>query len=339
MKAAVWKKKKVLEVDDVPEQAVGPEDVKIKVEYTSICGSDPHIVDGKLPVSYPPRIMGHEMSGTIVELGEQANTKGLKVGDRVTGNPVRYCGVCDYCRNGLEHYCLKLAVYFPPGTMAESVVWHEQQVFKLPDSISFEEGCLTEPVSVCLRGIDLADIREGSTVAILGLGGIGQILLQLALLSGASQVVVTDPVEPKRDLALEMGADLAFDPLVEDMWATTMKVTNNRGFDTVIEASGNTDSAKSAIDMAGKAGTMVYFAVYPMNFELPIKPFDLYARELTVRGVFMSPYLFPRTIALLPKLRLRPLVSKIYPLDEAVEAFEEQKRGQNIKILIKCSEG
>lgn len=339
MKAAVWKKKKVLEVEDVPEQAVGPEDVKIKVEYTSICGSDPHIVDGKLPVSYPPRIMGHEVSGTIVELGEQANTKGLKVGDRVTGNPVRYCGVCDYCRNGLEHYCLKLAEYFPPGTMAESVVWHEQQVFKLPDSISFEEGCLTEPVSVCLRGIDLADIREGSTVAILGLGGIGQILLQLALLSGASQVLVADPVESKRNIALEMGADLAFDPLVEDMWATTMKVTNNRGFDTVIEASGNTDSAKSAIDMVGKAGTMVYFAVYPMNFELPIKPFDLYARELTVRGVFMSPYLFPRTIALLPKLKLKPLVSKIYPLDEVVEAFEEQKRGQNIKILIKSSEG
>jgi threonine dehydrogenase-like Zn-dependent dehydrogenase len=339
MKAAVWKKKKVLELEDVPEQEVGPEDVKIKVEYTSICGSDPHIIDGKLPVSYPPRIMGHEMSGTIIELGEQANTKGLKVGDRVTGNPVRYCGVCDYCRNGLEHYCLKLAEYFPPGTMAESVVWHEQQVFKLPESISFEEGCLTEPVSVCLRGIELADIKEGSTMAILGLGGIGQILLQLALLSGASKVVVADPVESKRNLALEMGADLAFDPLVEDMWATTMKVTNNRGFDTVIEASGNTDSAKSAIDMAGKAGTMIYFAVYPMNFELPIKPFDLYARELTVRGVFMSPYLFPRTVALLPKLKLRPLITKIYPLDEVVEAFEEQRRGQNIKILIKSSEG
>lgn len=337
MKAAVWKKKKVLEVDDVPEQEVGPEDVKIKVEYTAICGSDPHIVDGKLPVSYPPRIMGHEISGTIVELGEQANTKGLKVGDRVTGNPVRYCGVCDYCRNGLEHYCLKLAAFFPPGTMAESVVWHEQQVFKLPDSVSFEEGCLAEPVSVCMRGIDLSDIREGSSVAILGLGGIGQILLQLALLAGASKVMVADPVESKRNIALEMGADLAFDHLSEDMWATTMKVTANRGFDTVIEASGNLDSAKSAIDMVGKAGTMVYFAVYHMNFELPIKPLDLYSREITVRGVFMSPYLFPRTLALLPRLKLKPLVSKIYPLDEVVEAFEEQKRGQNIKILIKSS--
>ena len=338
MKAAMWKKKNVLEIDDIPEQEVGPEDVKIKVEYTAICGSDPHIISGKLPVSYPPRIMGHEMSGTVIELGEEAKTKGLKVGDRVTGNPVRYCGVCDYCRNGQEHYCLKLAVFFPPGTMAESVVWHEQQVFKLPDSVSFEEGCLAEPVSVCMRGIDLSDIREGSSVAILGLGGIGQILLQLALLAGASKVMVADPVESKRNIALEMGADLAFDPLSEDMWATTMKVTGNRGFDTVIEASGNLDSAKSAMDMVGKAGTMVYFAVYPMNFELPIKPFDLYSREITVRGVFMSPYLFPRTMAILPKLNLKPLISKVFPLSQVKEAFEEQERGQGIKILVKSSE-
>jgi len=339
MKAAVWKKKNVLEVDDVPEPEVGPEDVKIKVEYTSICGSDPHIVSGKLPVSYPPRVMGHEVSGTVVELGDQANTKGLKVGDRVTGNPVRYCGVCDYCRNGQEHYCLKLAVFFPPGTMAEHVVWHEQQVFKLPDSVSFEEGCLAEPVSVCLHGIDLSNIREGSTVAILGLGGIGQILLQLALLGGASRVVVADPVESKRSLAMEMGADMTLDPLAEDLWAVGMKVTGNRGFDTVIEASGALESAKAAMDLVGKCGTMVYFAVYPMNFELPIKPFDLYSREITARGVFMSPYAFPRTMALLPKLKLNPLISKIFPLSDVVEAFEEQKKQQSIKILIKSSEG
>jgi threonine dehydrogenase-like Zn-dependent dehydrogenase len=219
--------------------------------------------------------------------------------------------------------------------MAEYVVWHEQQVFKLPDGISFEEGCLTEPVSVCLRGIDLSDVREGSTVAITGLGGIGQILTQFALLGGASRVMVADPVGSKRDLAMEMGADLAVDPAVEDLWAVGMKFTGNRGFDTVIEASGAEQAAKSAFDLVGKCGTLVYFAVYPMNFVLPMKPFDLYARELTVRGVFMSPYLFPRTLALLPKLKLKPLVSKIFPLDEVVQAFEEQKASQSIKILIK----
>jgi len=334
MKAAVWKKKGVLVVEDVPEPEVGPEDVKIKVAYTSICGSDPHIVDGTLPVSNPPRIMGHEVSGTIVELGAKARIRGLKVGDRVTGNPVRYCGVCDYCRAGQEHFCLRLPILFPPGTMAEYVVWNEQQVFKLPDEVSLEEGCLTEPVSVCMRGIDLGNIKPGSSVAILGAGGIGQILLQLALKAGASKVLVADPIESKRKLAEEMGADYTIDPLKEELWATAMKITRYRGFDTVYEASGALASAKSAIDIVGKCGTMVYFAVYPMNFELAIKPFDLYARELTVRGVFMSPYLFPRAIAVLPKLKLRPLISKVFPLDQVTQAFEEHKTAQNIKILV-----
>jgi (R,R)-butanediol dehydrogenase/meso-butanediol dehydrogenase/diacetyl reductase len=334
MKAAVWKKKGVLVVEDVPEPQVGPEDVKIKVAYTSICGSDPHIVDGTLPVSNPPRIMGHEVSGTIVELGAKAKVRGLKVGDRVTGNPVRYCGTCDYCRAGQEHFCLRLPVLFPPGTMAEYVVWNEQQVFKLPDEVSMEEGCLTEPVSVCMRGIDLGNIKPGSSVAILGAGGIGQILLQLALKAGASRVLVADPIESKRKLAEEMGADYTIDPLREELWATAMKITRYRGFDTVYEASGALASAKSAIDIVGKCGTMVYFAVYPMNFELAIKPFDLYARELTVRGVFMSPYLFPRAVAVLPKLKLRPLISKVLPLDQVVQAFEEHKTAQNIKILV-----
>lgn len=336
MKAAVWKKKNVLELDDVPESEVGPEDVKVKVEYTSICGSDPHIVEGRLPVSYPPRIMGHEMSGTVVELGEKANTKGLKVGDRVTGNPVLYCGTCEYCRNGLEHYCLKLPILFPPGSMSEYVVWNEQQIFKLPEEISMEEGCLTEPVSVSLRGIDLAEIRPGTTVAILGAGGIGQLLVQLSLLAGATTVLVSEPVESKRKLAEEMGADHVVDPTQEDLWAYTMKVTANKGFDVVIEASGAEAAAEKAVELAGKAGLVEFFAVYAMNYSFPLKPFDLYSKELTLRGVFMSPYLFPRAVALLPRLKLKPLISEVFPLDQVVEAFEAVKSGENVKVLIKC---
>jgi (R,R)-butanediol dehydrogenase/meso-butanediol dehydrogenase/diacetyl reductase/L-iditol 2-dehydrogenase len=335
MKAVLWKKKGEFGVFDIPEQQVGPEDVRIKVEYTAICGSDPHIIDGTLPVARPPIIMGHEMSGVITELGANAKGKGLKIGDRVTGNPLRYCGTCYYCRNGQENYCLKLTHFFPPGTMAESVVWHEQQVYKLPDSISMEEGCLAEPVSVCLRGIDLSNIRPGSSLAILGAGGIGLILLQLALHAGATTVMVVDPVESKRKIAMKFGADYAVDPTKEDVWATTMKITGSKGFDTVIEASGAISSTKTALDIVGKCGTLVYFAVYPMNYELPLKPFDLYARELTVRGVFMSPYLFPRAIALLPKLKLKPLITAVYPLEDTVKAFEEQKTSRNIKILIK----
>jgi (R,R)-butanediol dehydrogenase / meso-butanediol dehydrogenase / diacetyl reductase len=334
LKAAVWKKKKVLVVEEVPEPQVGPYDVKVKVDWTTVCGSDPHIVSGALPVSYPPRIMGHEMSGTVAELGEKADIKGLQIGDRVTGYPAYYCGVCHYCRTGLEHYCLRVTTPLPPGTMAEYVVWKEQQIYKAPEGLDPRVACLAEPVSVCLRGIDVSNIRPGSTVLIMGAGGIGLILLQLALRAGATLVVVSEPVAEKRRLAEKFGAGVTLDPASEDLWARTMQITKNMGFDTVIEASGNKQAAAEAITLAGKAATVIYFAVYPMNFELPIKPFDLYARDLTLRGVFMSPYTFPRAIALLPVLDLEPLLSISFPLDQVNEAFAAQLSGEYIKILV-----
>lgn len=334
MKAAVWKKKNVLVVEDVPEPTVGPFDVKVKVDWTAICGSDPHIVSGALPVSFPPRIMGHEMSGTVAELGEKADVKGLKIGDRVTGYPVYYCGTCHYCRTGVEHYCLRVASPVPPGTMAEYVVWKEQQIYKVPAGLDPRLACFAEPVSVCLRGIDVSNIRPGSSVIFFGAGGIGLILLQLAIRAGAVQPVVVEPVEEKRKLAERLGAKATIDPQAEDVWARGLELTQNKGFDTVIEASGAPKAAQEAITLAGKAATVVYFAVYPMNFQLSIKPFDLYARDLTLKGVFMSPYTFPRAMALLPELDLEPLMTATYPLDRVNEAFEAQLRGKDVKILV-----
>lgn len=334
MKAAVWKKKNVLLVEDVPEPHVGPLDVKVKVDWTTVCGSDPHIVSGALPVSYPPRIMGHEMSGTVVELGEQADIKGLKIGDRVTGYPAYYCGTCHYCRTGLEHYCLRVTSPLPQGTMADYVVWKEQQIYKVSEDLDPRLGCLAEPVSVCLRGIDVSNIKLGSTVLIIGAGGIGLILLQLALRAGAAMVAVSEPVMEKRQLAEKLGARVTIDPASEDLWDRTMQITRNMGFDVVIEASGNKQAAVEAITLAGKAATVVYFAVYPMNFELPIKPFDLYARDLTLRGVFMSPYTFPRAMTLLSVLDLEPLLSISFPLDQVNEAFTAQLSGKHIKIMV-----
>ncbi len=337
MKAAVMQDINVLKVEDVPEPEVGPYDVKVKVDWTTICGSDPHILTGGLPVSPPPLIMGHEMSGTVVELGEKASFKGLSRGDRVTGYPVYYCGSCYYCRTGLEHCCLWAALPLPPGTMAEYVVWKEQQIYKVPENISPKAACLSEPVSVCVRGIDVSNIKPGSTVLIMGGGGIGLILLQLALRAGASRVAVSEPVAEKRKLAADLGAHFTIDPTSEDVWDHTMDITSNRGFDVVIEASGAKEAAQEAMSLVGKAGTIVYFAVYEMDFEIPIRPFELYYRDLTLKGVFMSPYTFPRAMALLEVLELEPLLSVTFPLDKVNEAFEAQLSGKYIKVLVESS--
>ena len=128
-------KKGKIEVWDVPEDPVGPEDVRIKVAYCAICGSDPHLVEGIFgwPVPYG---MGHEVSGVITEVGEKATKKGLKVGDRVAGNFLKFCGTCYYCQNGQQQFCEHADESNHPG-FSETLVWHESQVYKLPDSVSW----------------------------------------------------------------------------------------------------------------------------------------------------------------------------------------------------------
>ncbi len=330
---AVCYSKPGLKILDMPEPEPGPEDVKIKIAFASICGSDPHIFTGDFDAFIEaPMILGHEASGTVVELGDQATAKGLQVGDRVTYYFNQYCGKCFYCRNGQEGYCLKIEVH--ASAMAEYLVCNEQQVYKLPDSISLEEGCLAEPVSVCLRGIDLANIRPGSKVAIFGGGGIGLILLQLAIRSGAVTVAVVEPVEEKRKLAEELGADHVINPKKQDIMAESMKITQDRGFDTVIEASGVQAAVKPAFEVLGKGGTLEYFGLYPMDYNFPLNLFTLFNKEATIRGVYQSPYELPRAIALMPKLNLKPLTTTVIPLDDVRKAFEIQKTAKFPKVIL-----
>ncbi|HCX64407.1 MAG TPA: alcohol dehydrogenase, partial [Eubacteriaceae bacterium] len=158
----------VIEMD---EQPLGEEDVRIKVAYCAICGSDPHLVEGIFGWE-PPFGMGHELSGVIVEVGKKATRKGLKVGDRVAGNFLKFCGTCYYCQNGQQQFCENADESNNPG-MAESIVWHESQVYKLPDSVTLKEGCLLEPVSIAVRMMDKVEPKFGRRVLISGGGPIG----------------------------------------------------------------------------------------------------------------------------------------------------------------------
>jgi (R,R)-butanediol dehydrogenase/meso-butanediol dehydrogenase/diacetyl reductase len=222
--------------------------------------------------------------------------------------------------------------------MAEYIAWHEGQVFKIPDSVSLEEACLTEPVAIALRAIERADLRVGAKLAISGAGGIGLMLVQLAKMAGASSVTVIEPVETKRKQAGELGADYVLNPQTDDLMAEAMKITGDIGFDAVIESSGAPAATKPALDMLAKGGTVVYFAMYPLEFELPINLFfNTYFKEVTIRGFFMSPYSFPRAVALLPRLNLKVLIQKVFPIDDVAAAFDAQNSGQYAKVLIKCS--
>ncbi|MED1440103.1 zinc-binding dehydrogenase [Aeribacillus composti] len=323
-------------VIDMPEQELGDEDVRIKVAYCSICGSDPHLVEGAFGWE-PPFGLGHEVSGTIIELGPKATRKGLKVGDRVAGNFLKFCGTCYYCLNGQEQFCEFIHEYNRPG-MAENVVWHESQVWKIPDEIPLEEACLLEPVSVAVRAVDKLNMKVGQRVAISGGGPIGLLTLQMIKRFGATSLTLIEPIEDRRKLALEFGADHVIDPINENVEEAAKEITNGRGFDVVIEASGSPKAANTALDIASRGGTVLYVAMFPTNYEMPLNLYDkCYMQELTITGIYVSPYTFPRAIQMLPKLDLKPFTQKIVPLEQGVEAFEAHISGKYPKVLIKCN--
>jgi (R,R)-butanediol dehydrogenase/meso-butanediol dehydrogenase/diacetyl reductase/L-iditol 2-dehydrogenase len=156
----------------------------------------------------------------------------------------------------------------------------------------------------------------------------------VALKAGAARTLVSEPVAEKRALAKKLGADVVVDPFNENLEEIGKKLTDGRGFNTVIDASGSVAAAKQAINLADNCGTILWAAVYGKDVEIGVSPFLMYAKELTITSTFVSPYSFPRALALLSKLELKPLITDIVPLKDIKKAFELHKKGKSIKILI-----
>jgi len=270
-----------------------------------------------------------------VEVGQEVSD--ISLGQLVATNPVRSCGDCYRCRRGQENYCERLIeLWKTNGGFSEYVVFDRQQVFVMPEGITPDQAAFTEPVAVCIHCIDMAEIKPGMSIAIIGGGPIGLILLQLAIRAGAAFTLVSEPSPVKRELAKKLGADIVIDPTAEDLVARAFELTNNRGFDVVFEASGNTKAASHAFIISGSKSTLFYFAVFPIDFNMPLNLYSLYAKELTIKGVFLAPYSFPRAVNMLPKLELEPLISHRFPLGEAERIFTVQETGDAVKIMVEC---
>ncbi len=325
-----------VKVTDIPMQPLGDEDVRIKVAYCAICGSDPHLVENIFGWEVPFGL-GHELSGVVVELGAKATKKGLKVGDKVSGNFLKFCGTCYYCQNGQQQFCEHADESNNPG-MSEYIVWHESQVYKMPDDVDLKEACLLEPISVAVRLMDKVDLQIGQTVAICGGGPIGLLATQAIRMSGAANLTLIEPIADRRDLALSYGADHVVDPIAEDVKKAAMDLTGGRGFDVVIDCSGSTKAVYDLPYITAKGGKLIYAAMYPNDFEMPLNIYKYcYANELTITGMYVSPYAFPRAWQIFPKFNLEAFTSAVFPIDEASEAFKAQVSGKHIKILIECN--
>ena len=323
-----------IEVLDVPVKPLGDDEVKVKVAYCSICGSDPHVAAGIFGWE-PPFGLGHELSGVITEVGKTAAAHGWKPGDRVGGNFRNYCGKCHYCANGMEQFCENATE--EPG-MAEYVVWNERQPVKISDDVSLKTACLIEPVSIAVRVMDKTNIKIGHNAVVSGGGPIGLLCLQLINMYGAANLTLLEPNSARRELALKYGAKYVIDPVVENVEKLADKITDGRGFDVCVEASGAQSAAETLLKISAKCARVVYVAQYPRNYNLPVNLYDqMFMKELDITGTFVSPYAFTRTARIIGRLDLDDLTTVVFPIDLAAEAFEAHLSGKYPKVLIQCN--
>lgn len=337
MKALIVEKYGEAVLKDVPLREVGPEEVKVKIAYCGVGGCDPFIITGEVALPLPWH-MGYQASGVIEEIDKEAVARGLKVGDRVALDQYRYCGSCYNCMHDRETFCENRN--YPYGyldsMMAEYIVVHQRQVWKLPDSISLEEATLTEVVGASIPAVDLAPFKIGDSVMVIGGGTCGLIILQLAKLQGGTKLTVVEPVEAKRKLALKLGADYVIDPKNQGVVAEAMKLTEERGYDRVIEASGDSVMIPMCIDMVARCGRIVLFGIYPDHPKLDYDVDKLWFKEAGVQGVFGQSNLFPRAVDILPKLDLKSMLGPTYPLERWQEAMDAHMTMEYARVLVKC---
>ncbi len=333
MKAALFERPRVFNVVKRDLRRLDENEVLVRVEACGICGTDIHIVEGTSR-STPPVVLGHEYSGTVEDPGRVST---VAAGARVAVDPNIACGRCFYCRRGLVHLCENLRALGVDidGGMAEYCIVPVDQLHRLPEGVSAEQGALIEPVSCAVHGVDKAGIRSGDSVVVLGGGAIGLIMLQLVRHAGAALVFVVEPVAEKRALAGGLGADVMLDPSRDDVRAAVMDRTEV-GADVVIECVGKPATMRQAIDLARRGGVVEFFGVCPVGETVPIEPNAVYFKELTIVGSYVNPHTFTRAAALLRAGAVRPdrMMIRRFPLDGIHEALDALKSGSTLKSMI-----
>ncbi|MCX7023018.1 MAG: zinc-dependent alcohol dehydrogenase family protein [Spirochaetes bacterium] len=307
--------------------------VLVRVAACGICGTDIHIFNGVYDARFP-LIPGHECSGTVVALGPEA--KALKIGDRIAVDPNVGCGYCEFCRKGRAHLCQNLEPFgvFRNGGFAEFAVIEETHAYGIPESMSFIEGAMVEPLACCLRGSQMGRFKEGDTLLIHGGGAIGNMNMQLARNQGATTIIVSEPLRERRELAKKMGADFVIDPSSEDVSTAVRKILS-RGPDVIMECAGITKLVEKSIGLVKRGGTVVSFGCCPIGEYASISPEYLNSNEITLCGSYNNPYTHAPAINAIASGRIdvKSLVTGIHGLEDYPAAFGSFGTSAAMKIV------
>ncbi|MEU1586853.1 zinc-dependent dehydrogenase [Micromonospora sp. NPDC005710] len=331
-------------IEDAPEPTPGPAEVKIRVRACSTCGTDVKISRFGHHHIAPPRVMGHEIAGEIVDVG--GDVTGWQPGDRVQVIAAIPCGTCAECRRGRMTVCpnqVSMGYHFDGGFAEYLVVPHNvlavDGLNRIPEALSFAEASVAEPLACVLNGQNLAGVGEGDDVVVVGSGPIGCLHVRLARSRGAARVFLVDLNRERLDLAANLvQPDAAICGAETDVVDAVLKLTEGRGADVVITATAAGAAQEQAVQMTARQGRISFFGGLPKD--KPVISLDsnlVHYRELTIVGANgSSPEHNKEALRLIANasVPVADLITHRLPLDRTLDAFGIVARGEAIKVTI-----
>jgi L-iditol 2-dehydrogenase len=327
MKALVLEDIRDLQLKDLPEPELAPNDVLIQVKACGICGSDVHGYDGSTGRRIPPIVMGHEAAGVVVKTGSEVSTIG--VGDRVTFDSTVSCGTCSFCRAGDVNLCDSRQVigvscgdYRRNGAFAEYIAVPAHIVYTLPPAFSFEKAALIEAVSIAVHAAKITEIKPGSSVAVIGAGMIGLLVVQAFRQYGCEKVFAVDLESKKLDIARRLGADETFLATDPELMHKLNQSAGAQGIDIVVEVVGTQKSITTAINVVRRGGTVTLVGNLAPTVEIPLQ--SVVTRQLRLLGSCASAGEYRECIELMANgsINVDPLLSAVAPLSDGPAWFE-----------------
>ncbi len=338
MKVAMYYSQKNIRVDDMPIPKISQDEVLVEMRACGICGSD--LMDWYLK-NRAPLVLGHEPSGIIAEKGE--DVKGFDVGDRVFVHHHVACLKCHYCLHGDYTLCEQFhKTNIIPGGFAEyfKVPAPNLQIdtLKIPETMSFEEATFIEPVGCCLRALKKCNVQAGDSLAIIGVGAIGIIHVALSKIFGAEKTFVSDLIDYRLNVAKQFGADVAINPVKEDLNAVVKAETDGRGVDIAVVTAPSLEAYKAGLSVCRKGGKLCVFAPIEPSKYLQISPKELFFSEIQIIPSYSTSHLETRTALKLIKsgrINVKKLITHRFRLVEAAKAFKTASESkESLKVIV-----
>jgi L-iditol 2-dehydrogenase len=327
MKALVMREYNRFAVDEVAVPRIAADEVLVRVKACGICGSDVHGMDGSTGRRRPPIIMGHEAAGIIEEAG--TGVSGWKPGDRVTFDSTISCGSCWHCRRGEINLCenrrvlgVSCAEFRRDGAFAEFIAVPSRILYRLPDSLPYEEAALVESLSIAVHAAGRLPVSLGDTALVVGAGMIGLLAIQALKARGCTLVAAADVVPERLEQAGRLGADACIDTRTGDAAAEMRRLTGGRGADVAVEAVGLPATVRIAVESVRKGGAIALVGNFSPEVALPLV--SVVTREITLLGSCASNGEYPACLDLMAghRVEVRSLISAVAPLAEGPSWFK-----------------